>query len=211
MSIVIGTVIGSGVFLVPSTMIRSTGSVPRLFLIWVIAGLLSLFGALTYAELAAAMPEAGGEYVYLRAAYSPFWGFLYGWAQFWVGKSGSIATLAAGFYVYLTAFIPVLSTPDCVLPWHIGHSLWPVGSDCTHRLAVRGELCRRPLGRQSSGVHYGGQDAVDCRHHYRGSRGRTRFRPGESGAFWRISEHKDGNCRFLCGYGQRPMGLRRVE
>jgi len=120
MSIVIGTVIGSGVFLVPSTMIRSTGSVPRLFLIWVIAGLLSLFGALTYAELAAAMPEAGGEYVYLRAAYSPFWGFLYGWAQFWVGKSGSIATLAAGFYVYLTAFIPVLSTPVCVLPWHIG-------------------------------------------------------------------------------------------
>jgi APA family basic amino acid/polyamine antiporter len=120
MSIVIGTVIGSGVFLVPSTMIRSTGSVPRLFLIWVIAGLLSLFGALTYAELAAAMPEAGGEYVYLRAAYSPFWGFLYGWTQFWVGKSGSIATLAAGFYVYLTAFIPVLSTPIWVLPWHIG-------------------------------------------------------------------------------------------
>jgi len=120
MSIVIGTVIGSGVFLVPSTMIRSTGSVPRLFLIWVIAGLLSLFGALTYAELAAAMPEAGGEYVYLRAAYSPFWGFLYGWTQFWVGKSGSIATLAAGFYVYLTAFIPVLSIPIWVLPWHIG-------------------------------------------------------------------------------------------
>jgi APA family basic amino acid/polyamine antiporter len=120
MSIVIGTVIGSGVFLVPSTMIRSTGSVPLLFLIWVIAGLLSLFGALTYAELAAAMPEAGGEYVFLRAAYSPFWGFLYGWTQFWVGKSGSIATLAAGFYVYLTAFVPYLSTPICVLPWHIG-------------------------------------------------------------------------------------------
>ncbi len=81
----------------------------ELFVIWVVAGLLSLFGALTYAELAAAMPEAGGEYVYLSAAYGPFWGYLYGWTQFWVAKSGSIATLAAGFYTYLTIFIPGLS------------------------------------------------------------------------------------------------------
>lgn len=119
-SIVIGTVIGSGVFLVPSTMIRSTGSVSLMFTVWIVAGLLSLFGALTYAELAAAMPEAGGEYVYLSAAYGPFWGFLYGWTQFWVAKSGSIATLAAGFYVYLTAFVPPLHATLCVLPWHIG-------------------------------------------------------------------------------------------
>ncbi|MBV9222983.1 MAG: amino acid permease, partial [Acidobacteriaceae bacterium] len=107
-SIVIGTVIGSGVFLVPSTMIRTLGSVSGLFAVWIIAGLLSLFGALTYAELAAAMPEAGGEYVYLSAAYGPFWGYLYGWTQFWVAKSGSIATLAAGFYTYLTVFYPPL-------------------------------------------------------------------------------------------------------
>jgi APA family basic amino acid/polyamine antiporter len=119
-SIVIGTVIGSGVFLVPSTMIRFVGSVEKLFLVWVIAGLLSLFGALTYAELAAALPEAGGEYVYLSAAYSPFWGFLYGWTQFWVAKSGSIATLAAGFYTYLTAFYPALGIPVVVTPLHIG-------------------------------------------------------------------------------------------
>jgi APA family basic amino acid/polyamine antiporter len=95
-----------------------------LFAVWVIAGLLSLFGALTYAELAAAMPEAGGEYVYLRAAYGPFWGFLYGWTQFWVAKSGSIATLAAGFYTYLTAFLPVLAIPVLVTPFRIG----PAGS-----------------------------------------------------------------------------------
>ncbi len=119
-SIVIGTVIGSGVFLVPSTMIRFVGSVKELFAIWVIGGLLSLFGALTYAELAAAMPEAGGEYVYLSAAYGPFWGYLYGWTQFWVAKSGSIATLAAGFYTYLTAFYPVLGVPVVVTPFHIG-------------------------------------------------------------------------------------------
>ena len=119
-SIVIGTVIGSGVFLVPSAMIHFVGSVRLLFIVWIVAGLLSLFGALTYAELAAAMPEAGGEYVYLSAAYGPFWGYLYGWTQFWVAKSGSIATLAAGFYTYLTAFFPVLGISICVVPLHIG-------------------------------------------------------------------------------------------
>lgn len=119
-SIVIGTVIGGGVFLVPSTMIRELGSVSLLFVVWIFAGALSLFGALTYAELAAAMPEAGGEYVYLTAAYGPFWGFLYGWTQFTVAKSGSIATLAASFYTYLTAFFPILGNSFWVSPWHIG-------------------------------------------------------------------------------------------
>jgi len=119
-SIVIGTVIGSGVFLVPSTMIRAVGSVHMLFGVWVFAGVLTLFGALTYAELAAAMPEAGGEYVYLTAAYGPFWGFLYGWTQFWVAKSGSIATLAAGFYTYFAIFFPSMGNSVAVFPWHIG-------------------------------------------------------------------------------------------
>ena len=77
-----------------------------LFGVWIFGGLLSLFGALTYAELAAAMPEAGGEYVYLREAYGPFWGFLYGWTQMWVAKSGSIATLATAFFYYLANFRP---------------------------------------------------------------------------------------------------------
>jgi len=119
-SIVIGTVIGSGVFLVPSSMITKVGSVKMLFVVWVVAGILSLFGALTYAELAAAMPEAGGEYVYLNAAYGPFWGYLYGWTQFTVAKSGSIATLAAGFYTYLTVFLPALGQPVIVTPFMIG-------------------------------------------------------------------------------------------
>jgi len=119
-AIVIGTVIGSGIFLVPTSMIKNLGSVRMLFAVWVLAGLLSLFGALTYAELAAALPEAGGEYVYLTAAYGPFWGFLYGWTQFWVAKSGSIATLAAGFYTYLSAFVPILASTVVVIPFHIG-------------------------------------------------------------------------------------------
>ena len=90
------------------------------------AGLLSLFGALTYAELAAAMPEAGGEYVFLRQAYSPFWGFLYSWTQLAVAKSGSIATLATGFYLYLTVFVPAFSKTVLVIPYPIGPNGGPL-------------------------------------------------------------------------------------
>src|SRR3984893_13678294 len=101
-AIVVGTVIGSGIFLVPSAMARNVGSPWNVFLVWIAGGVLSLFGALSYADLAAAMPEAGGEYVYLREAYGPLWAFLYGWAHMWVAKSGAIATLATGSYIYLT-------------------------------------------------------------------------------------------------------------
>jgi len=109
-SIVIGTVIGSGIFLVPRTMILNVGTPGLVFSVWIVGGLLSLAGALSYAELAAAMPEAGGEYVYLSEAYGPVWGYLYGWTQMWVAKSGSIATLATGFFLYLANFWPSLET-----------------------------------------------------------------------------------------------------
>jgi APA family basic amino acid/polyamine antiporter len=107
-SIVVGTVIGSGIFLVPRSMIQRVGTPELVFFVWVFGGLLSLAGALSYSELAAALPEAGGEYAYLREAYGPMWGFLYSWTQMWVAKSGSIATLATGFFYYLTTFFPVL-------------------------------------------------------------------------------------------------------
>src|SRR4051794_26248763 len=83
-AIVIGTVIGSGIFLVPKAMVLNVGSPQMVFAVWIFGGLLTLAGALTYAELASAMPGAGGEYVYLREAYGPFFGFLYGWTQLWV-------------------------------------------------------------------------------------------------------------------------------
>jgi amino acid transporter len=106
--VVVGTVIGSGIFLVPKTMILETGSPWLVLAVWVFGGLLTLAGALTYAEMAAMMPEAGGEYVYLKEAYGPFWGFLYGWTQMWVAKSSSIATLATGFFLYMANFNPAL-------------------------------------------------------------------------------------------------------
>lgn len=119
-SIVIGTAIGSGIFLVPNEMIRAVGKPSMVFVVWIFGGVLSLFGALTYAELSAALPEAGGEYVYLNAAYGPFFGFIYGWTQTWVAKSASLATLATGFYTYLADFFPVLSQPFLVIPLPIG-------------------------------------------------------------------------------------------
>ena len=95
-AIVIGTVIGSGIFLIPSEMMRDTGSSLLVYLAWIVGGLLSLFGAMTYAELGTMMPYAGGEYVYLRGAYGDTAGFLYMWTWFTVAKPGSIADRRRG-------------------------------------------------------------------------------------------------------------------
>ena len=119
-SIVVGTVIGSGIFLVPKTMIQRVGSVELVFAVWVVGGLLSLAGALSYAELAAALPEAGGDYAFLREAYGPMWGFIYSWTQTWVAKSGSIATLATAFFVYLSNFFAPLDTVFYTVPLPLG-------------------------------------------------------------------------------------------
>jgi APA family basic amino acid/polyamine antiporter len=120
MSIVVGTVIGSGIFLVPKTMVQRVGSEPWVFVVWIVGGLLSLAGALSYAELAAAIPEAGGEYAFLREAYGPMWGFVYSWTQMWVAKSGSIATLATGFFLYLSNFFAPLDRVFYNVPLPLG-------------------------------------------------------------------------------------------
>jgi basic amino acid/polyamine antiporter, APA family len=106
--IVVGTVIGSGIFIVPATVLRQTGGDPSVALaVWVIAGLLSLLGALTYGELGAMRPEAGGLYVYMRDAFGPFTAFLYGWTLFFVIASGSLAALSAAFTGYLGQLLPL--------------------------------------------------------------------------------------------------------
>jgi len=104
--IVVGTVIGSGIFLVPGTVLRQTGgSVGVALLVWLAAGVLSLLGALTYGEMGASKPDAGGLYVYLRDALGPLPAFLYGWTMFFVIASGSCATLAVAFTNYLGQFV----------------------------------------------------------------------------------------------------------
>jgi len=106
-AIVVGTIIGSGIFLVPHNVALQVGSVRALFLVWVVGGILSLAGALSMAELGTAMPEAGGVYVYLRQAYGKLFAFLFGWALLLVISSGSIATLAAAFGKYSLSFLPL--------------------------------------------------------------------------------------------------------
>ena len=125
-ALVVGTVIGSGIFIVPNTMIRNVGTPGMVFVVWVVGGLMSLSGALTYAELSAAMPGAGGEYVYLREAYGPMWSFLYGWTQMWVAKSGSIATLATAFFLYVANFHPEVKQTVATIPLPIGPSGGPL-------------------------------------------------------------------------------------
>src|SRR5206468_2867386 len=103
MALVIGIVIGTGVFIKTAIMAQDTGTPGIVMAAWVVAGVLSLAGALTYAELAALLPHAGGEYVYLRHSYGETAAFLYGWMRIVAGGPGSIAILAVGFATFLAA------------------------------------------------------------------------------------------------------------
>jgi APA family basic amino acid/polyamine antiporter len=107
-AVVVGTIIGSGIFLVPAEMMQAVGSAKLVYLAWLVGGLLSFFGALTYAELGAMKPQAGGEYVYVRDAYGPLGGFLYAWTWFVIAKPASIATIATGLVRILGTF-PIFS------------------------------------------------------------------------------------------------------
>ena len=104
-SIVVGNVIGTGVFLKARVMTCNVGTPGMVLTVYVVAGLLSLAGALTYAELDAMMPKAGGEYVFLREAYGPRWAFLYGWMSFFIGKAGSQAALGVSFAIFLNILL----------------------------------------------------------------------------------------------------------
>src|ERR1019366_9770856 len=107
-SVVAGTMIGTAIFVVPGIMLQQVGTPSMVLLVFLAAGVLSLFGALAYAELGAALPQAGGEFVYMHRAYGPLFGFLYGWTQFIIAKTASIAAIATGFVIYLTYFFPRL-------------------------------------------------------------------------------------------------------
>src|ERR1700726_2749375 len=108
-TIVVGSMIGSGIFIVSADIGRNAGSTGGLLAAWVITGLMTVTAALSYGELAAMMPKAGGQYIYLREAYSPLWGFLYGWTLFLVIQTGTIAAVAVGFARYLGVVWPAIS------------------------------------------------------------------------------------------------------
>jgi amino acid transporter len=110
-AIVIGTMIGTGIFLKPAEMAREGRYVSIVFAAWIIGALLSIFGALAYAELGAAIPEAGGEYAYLRRGFGPLWGFLFGWMHSIVGRPSSVSSIAAGMMRFLSFLLPAVAAP----------------------------------------------------------------------------------------------------
>lgn len=113
--IVIGSMIGSGIFIVSADIARTVGSAGNLLLVWLITGVVTVIGALSYGELAGMMPRAGGQYVYLRESYNPLIGFLYGWTLFLVIQTGTIAAVAVAFSRFTSVLIPGLSENNVLL------------------------------------------------------------------------------------------------
>lgn len=104
-----GVIIGSGIFLVPATIAGHLHAMGPIMLVWIVAGMLTLFGALTLAELSAVLPQAGGPYVYLSHSYGRIWGYLFSWNDFFINKAGSAAAIAVAFATYLGYFVPAVS------------------------------------------------------------------------------------------------------
>src|SRR5690348_3305031 len=114
-AIVMGSMIGSGIFIVSAEMSRSLGSPALLIAAWLVTAVMTIIGALSYGELAAMMPRAGGQYVYLREALGPLWGFLYGWTLFLVIQTGTIAAVGVAFGKFLGVFFPSISSAHWIL------------------------------------------------------------------------------------------------
>lgn len=110
-AIVVGTMIGTGIFLKPAEMAREGRFVSVVFAAWIVGAILSLFGALSFAELGAAIPEAGGEYAYLRRGFGPVWGFLFGWSHSIVSRPSSTSSIAAGLVRFVGFLLPAVGTP----------------------------------------------------------------------------------------------------
>jgi APA family basic amino acid/polyamine antiporter len=135
--LVAGSMIGSGIFIVSAKISRQVGSPGGLLLVWAITGVLTLIGALSYGELAAMMPKAGGQYVYLREAFSPLWGFLYGWTLFLVIQTGTIAAVGVGFAKYLGELWPAIAESEYLIkPIHLGSSGYAISVSRVQLVAI---------------------------------------------------------------------------
>ncbi|HXB19828.1 MAG TPA: amino acid permease, partial [Candidatus Solibacter sp.] len=118
-TLVMGSMIGSGIFIVSADIARQTDSPALLIGAWLVTGFMTIVGALSYGELAAMMPRAGGQYVYLRESLGPLWGFLYGWTLFLVIQTGTVAAVGVAFGKFLGHFFPSVSATNWI--WHIAH------------------------------------------------------------------------------------------
>lgn len=135
--VTVGSVLGTGIFITTGDIARGLPHAGLILLVWVLGGLVTMAGALTYAELGGLFPHAGGQYHFLKEAYSPFWGFLYGWGAFLVIMTGGIATMAVGFGEYLGAFVPFFSTKHILLSLPLGtHTVVANGGQFAGALAI---------------------------------------------------------------------------
>jgi len=134
--IVVGSMIGSGIFIVSADIARQTGSAGGLLMAWVITGVLTVAAALSYGELAAMMPNAGGQYIYLRESYSPLWGFLYGWTLFLVIQTGTIAAVCVGFARFLGVLVPAISPTAWIIKPIILSSKYAVSLSWQQLIAI---------------------------------------------------------------------------
>ena len=114
-ALVMGSMIGSGIFIVPADIARGVGSPALIIAAWLITGFLTVVGALSYGELAAMMPKAGGQYVFLRESLGPIWGFLYGWTLFLVIQTGTIAAVAVAFGKFAGVWFPQISAQNWII------------------------------------------------------------------------------------------------
>ena len=167
-AIVMGSMIGSGIFIVPADMSRVLGSPALLIAAWLVTALMTIIGALSYGELAAMMPKAGGQYVYLRESLGPIWGFLYGWTLFLVIQTGTIAAVGVAFGKFLGVFFPSVSQTHWI--WHVGSG--NIGLNTANLAAIvdyyaahAGQYARREAGRGGAERVYqceGAGAAGDC-------------------------------------------------
>src|SRR5205085_3181775 len=135
--IVAGSMIGSGIFIVSGGISKQVGAPGWLLVVWIVTGLLTIMAALSYGELAAMMPKAGGQYVYLREAFSPIWGFLYGWTLFLVIQTATIAAVAVAFARYTGLFFPSISeTNYLVEPMRVGSSSYAFSLSTAQLLGI---------------------------------------------------------------------------
>jgi len=213
-SVVAGTIIGSGIFLVPAEMMQAVGSAGLVYLAWILGGLLSFFGALTYAELAAVRPWAGGEYVYVRDAYGPLPGFLYGWTWFLITKPASIGGITAGLVRVLGNFSALSFLPHSLFSWHATPARVLV-INYGHLVAIAATVLISALN--YVGVRKAGHFQIaftalkgcdDCCDRVCGIRGGFRI-------LEQLQHHLYRGARRCCGIhgrpGRRPLGLRWLE
>src|SRR6202034_72443 len=118
--IVAGSMIGSGIFIVSADITRNVGSAGWLILVWLITGVMTISAAVSYGELSGMYPRAGGQYIYLKEAYNPLTGFLYGWSFFAVIQTGTIAAVGVAFCKFAGYFVPALELKDANILWQLG-------------------------------------------------------------------------------------------